>query len=62
MMKSAPQSCGKNLLVRVSARRFFAREASPQTEEAFARDGHSPQGDIYGVQGRRTIFEGLGEL
>jgi hypothetical protein len=46
MMKSAPQSCGKDLLVRVSARRFFAREDSPQTEEAFARDGHSPQGDI----------------
>jgi hypothetical protein len=46
MMKSAPQSCGKDLLVRVSARRFFAKEDSPQTEEAFARDGHSPQGDI----------------
>jgi hypothetical protein len=29
-------------------------EASPQSDEAFARDGHSPQGDIYRVLGRRT--------
>jgi hypothetical protein len=39
MMKSAPQSCGKNLLVRVSARRFFVSEALPQIVEAFAREG-----------------------
>jgi hypothetical protein len=29
-------------------------EASPQTDEAFARDGYSPQGDIYSVLRRQA--------
>jgi len=37
----------------------LSSEASPQTDEPSARDGDSPQGDIYRVSGRRTDLWGF---